>query len=81
MYVHIGGECTLSDRLIVGVFDMENITRKQKNMIRFLSDLEKKDGVEYVSEEVPKSIILTVEKVFFSPVSAQVLLKRMDHTA
>ena len=77
MYIHIGGEYAISEYLIVGIFDMENITRKQKDMIHFLSVLEKDDKVEYVSDEIPRSVVLTVEKAYFSPLSVQTLKKRI----
>lgn len=77
IYVHAGGEYTLLIRSIIGIFDMENITRRQKSMIRFLSEAEKQDRVEYVSEEIPKSIIVTRDRVYLSPISIAVLQKRM----
>ena len=79
MYVHIGGEYVVSTRLILGIFNMENIMRKQKDMIQFISGLESCDMVEYVSNEIPRSIVFTVEKAYFSPISTATLYKRMEY--
>ena len=78
MYIHIGGEYVLSSRLILGIFNLENVTRKQKDMLQFLSGLEAADKVEYVSSDIPRSVVLTVERAYLSPISSATLRKRME---
>jgi hypothetical protein len=77
MYVHVGGEYSISDRYIIGIFDMDSITPKQTDMIRFLSKAEKDGRVEYVSEEIPRSIIVSDDRIYFSPISTSTLRKRI----
>ena len=77
LYLHIGGEYTLLCSLIVGIFNLEDIKQNQKDMIQFLSGMEKKDFVEYVSDEVPRSFVMTSERIYFSPISAVTLQKRL----
>jgi hypothetical protein len=77
MYVHLGGEYSISDRFIVGIFDMDSITSRQTDMIRFLTEAEKSGRAEYVSEEIPRSVVVTVDRVYFSPISTATLLKRL----
>lgn len=77
MYLHIGGEYTLSYRFIVGIINLETLSSTQKDTIHFLSEMEKMDKVEYVSEEIPRSIIVTSEKIYFTPISAATLQKRI----
>ncbi len=78
MYVHVGGEYTISDRIIVGIFDMDTISPKQTDMLRFLSEAEKAEHVEYVSEEIPRSVIVTIDRVYISPISTVTLLRRIS---
>jgi hypothetical protein len=78
MYVHIGGEYTISDRMIIGIFDMESISPRQTDMLRFLSESEKAEKVEYVSEEIPRSVIVTMDRIYISPISTVTLRKRIS---
>lgn len=77
MYVHVGGEYSISDRFIIGIFDMDSITPKQTDMIRFLAEAEKSGHVEYVSEEIPRSVVVSVDRIYFSPISTATLRKRI----
>ncbi|MEI8200517.1 MAG: DUF370 domain-containing protein [Eubacteriales bacterium] len=77
MYVHVGGEYSIPDRLIIGIFDMDSITPKQTDMIRFLAEAEKAGHVEYVSEEIPRSVVVSVDRIYFSPISTATLRKRI----
>lgn len=47
MYVHIGSEYSLSDRYIIGIFDMDTISPKQTDMIHFLAKAEE-DGEQNI---------------------------------
>ncbi len=77
MYVHIGSEYTLSDRYIIGIFDMDTISPKQTDMIHFLAKAEEDGRAEYISDDIPKSVIVTVDRVYFSPISSATLQKRI----
>ena len=78
MYVHVGGEHSISDRIIIGIFDMDTISPRQTDMLRFLTEAEKAERVEYVSEELPRSVIVTVDRVYISPISTVTLRKRIS---
>lgn len=78
MYVHVGGEYTISDRMIIGMFDMDSISPKQTDMLRFLSEAEKAERVEYVSEEIPRSVVVTVDRIYISPISTVTLCRRIS---
>lgn len=77
MYLHVGGEYTISSRYIIGIFNLESVTSIQKDMIHFLSHMEKEDKVEYISEEIPRTVVVTNEKVYFTPISTLTLKKRI----
>ncbi len=77
MYVHIGGEYSISDRFIVGIFDMDMSTAGQEDTLHFLTRAEKEGRLEYVSEDLPRSFVLTVDRVYISPVSSSTIKKRM----
>lgn len=77
MYVHVGGEYSISDRFIIGIFDMDSITPRQTDMIKFLEGAEKDGRAEYVSDDIPRSVVVSVDRVYFSPISTSTLHKRI----
>jgi hypothetical protein len=79
MYVHIGGEYSVSDKLILGIFDFDATTEVGSETINFLKRAEVQDRIENVSPEIPRSFIVTLERVYLSPISVQTLRHRLNH--
>lgn len=78
MYVHIGGEYSVSDKFIVGVFDFDGTTGPESDTIRFLKRAEREDRIEVISHDLPRSFIVTLERVFLSPISAATIRHRLE---
>ena len=81
MFLHLGQDTVVSTASIVGIFDLDNtsysaITRS------FLKSSSEKKHVYNVSEELPKSFVLTCEngetRVYISQISTATLLKRAE---
>ncbi len=82
MYIHIGGDVSLLKKNIIAIFDMDNTT-VSKWTRQYLQYAEDKGEVINVSEEIPRTFIITeeksnIKKVYLSPVSAATLLKRAE---
>lgn len=78
MFLHIGEGKILNKKDIVGIFDLENTSTSKKTR-EFLRKSEKRKRVVYVSEEIPKTFIITKdEKVYISQISSQTLYKRTE---
>ncbi len=81
MYLHLGADIVVSSRDIVAILDLEKTT-VSKITRDFLGDIQKKAMVINVSNEMPKSYVITKdgekEKVFISPISSATLLKRAE---
>lgn len=79
MYLHIGGDTAINMKDVVAVFDMDNTTVTQRSR-RFLSECDKRCEIIDVTDDLPKSYIVTsqngVQKVYISSLSPQTLLKR-----
>ncbi len=82
MYVHLGGETVVLQKDIIAIFDLE-LTTISKITREFLHVAEEEGFVVNVSEDLPKSYILTESdnesKVYISPISAATLLKRANN--
>ncbi len=81
MYVHLGGDTVVLQKDIIAIFDLE-ITSISKITRDFLHVAEEEGFVVNVSEDLPKSYVLTEKdnesKVYISPISAATLLKRAN---
>lgn len=77
MYVHVGGEYSISDRFIIGIFDLDSISPRQTDTLHFLSKAEREGRVEYISDDIPRSVILTLDRVYVSPISVATIRKRI----
>lgn len=63
---------------MIAVFDIEN-TSTSKITRDFLNKAGKEKKVIYVSEDMPKSFVVTDRAVYISSLSSQTLIKRFSH--
>ena len=80
MYLQLGRDYVVNTRDIVGIFDLENTSTSRRTR-DFLAYAQKNGAVVSLSEELPKSFILTdspVETVYLSPLSPASLKRRAE---
>ena len=81
MYLHLGQNVVVPENDVIGVFDLDNTTGSHITR-KFLGDAEKTGHVINVSDELPRSFILTGSNndytVYLSQLSPQTLLKRTE---
>ncbi len=79
MYLHIGGDMSVSLKEIIGIFDIDNTTRSRETR-NFLKIAEVKKMIITISNEIPKSFVVVNKNkrviVYLSPISTSTLLKR-----
>lgn len=75
MFLHLGGDTVVRTREIIGIFDMDTST-VNKATRDYLSKAEKAGRITYVNYELPKSFVVTENKIFVSPLNASTLYKR-----
>lgn len=78
MYVHIGGDVTVIKDSITSVIDLETLPPGNKDVDSFLKAEEESNRLQYITGDLPKTLVLTDDKTYVSPVSGYVLLKRLE---
>ncbi len=73
MFLHLGEDTVINSKKVIGIFDMDTST-VNKATRDYLTKAEKK--VIYVNFELPKSFVVTEDKVYVSPLNTSTLLKR-----
>lgn len=81
MYLFLGGDISVREDNIIGIFDMDNTTVAASTR-KFLSRAQKEEKVITVSYELPKSFCLAIdgdkEVVYISQISPATLKKRKN---
>ena len=81
MFLHVGNNCNIRTRSVIGIFDMDNATMSAITR-KYLSAKQKESLVWAVSYDIPKSFILYEDggefKICCSPLSASSLKGRLN---
>ena len=81
MFLHLGNDYIVLEKDIIAVFDFETTT-VSKITREFLREAEDEEFIVNVSDDVPKSFIVTEikgrSKVFISNIASSTLLKRLE---
>lgn len=75
MFIHLGGERVIQTSELVAIFDI-SIENSSKLTKQFIQHVEKEKLVEKIGEELPKSLVITNDRIFYSPISSSTLKKR-----
>ena len=77
MYVHIGNNRILSEKRIVGLFDIDTTSMSEATK-RLLSEAEKEGRLSLCDDGIPKTFILTDDDcVYLTRISARTIADRI----
>jgi hypothetical protein len=78
MFLHLGGDVLIKQDKIIAILDLE-MAMKNSSFENFLKNTKEKHSVRFISEPgKEKSIIITTEENYLSPISSTTLLKRSN---
>lgn len=78
MFIHLGESCVIRKKDMIAVFDIEN-TSTSAITREYLNKAGKRRQVIYVTEDMPKSFVVTDRAVYISSLSSQTLIRRFSH--
>jgi hypothetical protein len=77
MFIHLGGEKIIRAAELIAIFDL-SMEKTSKISKQFISHAEKEKKIETIGEEDSKSLVVTINKVYYSPISSSTLKKRAN---
>jgi hypothetical protein len=77
MFIHLGGEKIIRAAELIAIFDL-SMEKTSKISKQFISHAEKEKKIEMIGEEDSKSLVVTKNKVYYSPISSSTLKKRAN---
>ncbi|AHV94949.1 MULTISPECIES: extracellular matrix regulator RemB [Paenibacillus] len=75
MYIHLGGEKIIRSSELIAIFDI-SIEKSSKLSKQFVTAALNDKKLERIGEEEAKSIVVTQNIVYYSPISSSTLKKR-----
>ncbi|GIP40652.1 DUF370 domain-containing protein [Paenibacillus sp. J31TS4] len=78
MFIHLGGEKIIRAEELIAIFDL-SIEKNSKISKQFVTHAAKEKRIEVIGEEESKSLVVTLHKVYYSPISSSTLNKRANH--
>lgn len=75
MYLFLGGDITVRSDDVIGIFDIEECSTS-RTTADFLNACQNRLQIVNVSEDMPKSFIITTDKTYISNVSHNTIRKR-----
>jgi len=77
MYIHLGGEKVVRSSQIVAIFDI-SVEQSSKLSKQFTQQAQNDYKAESIGEELPKSVVVTEDRVYYSPISTSTLKKKIQ---
>ncbi|MBY7737882.1 extracellular matrix regulator RemB [Paenibacillus polymyxa] len=77
MYIHLGGEKIIRSSELVAIFDI-SIEKSSKISKQYVNHAQQQKHVEMIGEEEAKSIVVTQNTVYYSPISSTTIKKRAN---
>lgn len=77
MFLFLGGNVTVRDNDVIGIFDIEECS-VSRTTADFLNASQKRSQIVDVSQDIPKSFVVCSDKVYISNVSHNTIRKRAD---
>ncbi len=75
MFLFLGGEVSVRSDDVVGIFDIEECSVSRMTA-DYLNACQRSGRIINVSEDMPKSFVVTVDKTYISNVSHSTIVKR-----
>ncbi|AOM84671.1 extracellular matrix regulator RemB [Salisediminibacterium beveridgei] len=77
MFIHLGGDFVLKTERIIAIFDHQTQGFSKENQL-FMEGYQGKKRKVHVSDDPPKSMVVTDDEIFMSPISTHTLKRRAD---
>lgn len=76
MFVHVGGEKVIRNSELIAILDLST-EQSIEAYSSYIAQAEERNAVEKIGDEAPKSLVVTVDKLYYSPISSTTLKKRV----
>lgn len=76
MLIHIGGDIIVRSNDVIVILDVNHLVKNNSKKAEVLKNLETSKDVIKITNDEAKSLVITTDKLYYSPVSSLTLKKR-----
>ncbi|MCR6098472.1 DUF370 domain-containing protein [Salipaludibacillus agaradhaerens] len=77
MFIHLGGDMVLKAESIVAILDHNSQDLSEENQ-EMMKDHKKRKATIRVTDDTPKSMVITKKDIYLSPISSHTLKRRAE---
>ncbi|MCQ2503062.1 MAG: DUF370 domain-containing protein [Saccharofermentans sp.] len=77
MFIHIGNDLSVLKSSVTAIVSLETVSPSQKDVTEFINHEDEQGRLQYVTEDIPKSLVITDDKTYVCPISSNLLLNRL----
>ncbi|MBR4430771.1 MAG: DUF370 domain-containing protein [Clostridiales bacterium] len=78
MFIHIGNDLSVLKSSVTAVVDLETVLPTQKDVSEFINSEDEQGRLQYVTEDIPKTLVITDDKTYVCSLSSNLLLNRLS---
>ena len=78
MFIHIGNDMSVRRSSVTAIINLETALPSRKDVTDFMNLEDEQGRLQYVGDEIPKTLVITDDKTYVCSISASVLLKRLE---
>lgn len=80
MYIHIGQDVSILSSWLVAVLDLDRASAQSQDFQDFLLQAEESNRLEWLGPEIPRSVVVCLDRIYLSPVRPETLKARFSQT-
>ena len=80
MYVNIGGDIFVPAGSVSAIVNLETVPPSRRSVTDFIEYEDENNRLQYLTEDIPRTLILTDTKSYISSISSSVLQRRLENS-
>ena len=79
MYVNIGGDIFVPAGSVSAIVNLETVPPSRRSVTDFIESEDENNRLQYLTEDIPRTLILTDTRSYISSISSSVLQRRLEN--
>lgn len=80
MYVNIGGDISVPADSVSLIVNLETVLPSCRSVTDLIESEDENNRLQYLTEDIPRTLILTDTKSYISSISSSVLQRRLENS-
>ena len=80
MYVNIGGDIFVPAGSVSAIVNLETVPPSRRSVTDFIESEDENNRLQYLTEDIPRTLILTDTRSYISSISSLVLQRRLENS-